>query len=295
MSTFPVDLGRPERRASRASDLEPGAYVEPSFSPDGRHVALVREVSPEESDIWVLELDRMILTRFTQGPGNHHSANWSPDGRWIAYSTDADGAWNIYKKPFPGGGTPEPVVTGPAPFKNLQGWSPDGKLVLYSPLGEGTNMDLWIAPTDGSGEPRPYHAEAFQEAGGRISPDGRWVVYVSSEDGRPNIYLDSFPDPGRKHRVSIDGGLTPWWTPDGTAIRFLTRDRRVLEASLQTRPEIRIGTPREVYALDPEVREGTQAPDGRFLHVMPATETPEVSVTVVLNWLREHEDEESRP
>jgi Tol biopolymer transport system component len=272
-------------------DLEPGAYSDPDFSPDGRHVALVREVSPEESDIWILELDRMIMTRFTQGPGNHASVEWSPDGSWLAYSTDGDGNWNIYKKPFRGGGPPEPVVTGPVPFKNMLDWSPDGKLVLYSPLGEGTNMDLWIAPTDGSGEPRAYHAETFQEQRGSISPDGRWVAYESSEDGRANVYLDSFPDPGRKHRVSIDGGSIPWWTPDGTAIRFVN-DRAIVEASVQTRPEIRIGIPREVYVLDPEVRGGAQAQDGRVLHVKPATAAREASVTVVLHWLREYEGED---
>ena len=51
-------------------------------------------------------------------------------------------------------------------------------------------MDLWVAPTDGGGEPRPYRAETHQEVGGRISPDGRWTVYESWEDGA-NIYVDS--------------------------------------------------------------------------------------------------------
>jgi hypothetical protein len=210
-------------------DLEPGAYKEVEFSPDGHHVALVREVSPEESDIWVLELDRGILTRFTNGPGNHDTVKWSPDGAWIGYSTDADGPWNIYRKPFPGGGAAEPVVTGPVPFKNLLDWSPDGKFLLYSALGVGTNMDLWFAPADGSGEPRPYQAGTFQEDMGQFSPDGRWVAYVSWESGGPNVYIDAFPVPGRKHRVSIDAGWSPSWTPDGTGIQFTTPGRKRFE------------------------------------------------------------------
>ena len=79
-------------------------------------------------------------------------------------------------------------------------------------------MDLWFAPADGSGEPRPYQAERFQEEDGRFSPDGRWVAFESSEGGQSNVYIDSFPVPSRKHRVSIDGGWNPTWTPDGTAI-----------------------------------------------------------------------------
>jgi hypothetical protein len=274
-----------------AFDLEPSAYNQVSFAPDGRHLALVREASPEESDIWVLEMDRRILTRFTQGPGNHDNVRWSPDGSWIAYSTDADGPWNIYRKPFPGPGAPEPVVTGPVPFKNVLDWSPDGKFLLYSALGVGTNMDLWFAPADGSGEPRPYKAEAFQEDNGRFSPDGRWVAYVSWESGTGNVYIDSFPVPGKKHRVSIDGGFSPGWTPDGTAIRFATPERMIVEASVETRPSLRTGIPQELFAVAPEIRGGSRAPDGRVLVIRPAAEVSDASVTVVLNGLRQLDGE----
>ena len=267
-------------------DLDPGAYTEVSFSPDGRYLALVREVSPEESDIWVLELERGILTRFTQGPGNHASVRWSPDGAWIGYSTDADGPWNIYKKPFPGPGAAEPVVTGPVPFKNLLDWSPDGTFLLYSALGVGTNMDLWFAPADGSGEPRPYQAETFQEENGRFSPDGRWVAFVSWESGPGNVYIDSFPVPGRKHRVSIDGGGGPGWTPDGTGIRFIT-DSMMVEASVQTQPSLRTGIPEKLFAIDTDIRGATRAPDGRVLVIKPAEKAREASVTVVLNGFRQ--------
>ena len=268
-------------------DLDPGAYTELEFSPNGRYVVFVREVSPEESDIWVLEREREILTRFTQGPGNHANVRWSPDGAWIGYSTDADGPWNIYKKPFPGGGAAEPVITGPVPFKNLLDWSPDGKLLLYSAIGVGTNMDLWFAPADGSGEPRPYQAETFQEDSGKFSPDGRWVVFVSSESGENNVYVDSFPVPGRKRRVSIDGGFSPSWTPDGTGIRFITPGGMLVEASVETQPSLRTGIPEERFAIDPDIRDGGRAPDGRFLVIMRAESARDASMTVVLNQLRQ--------
>jgi len=278
-------------RGLETLDLVPGAYIEVEFSPDGQYVALVREVSPEESDIWVLERERKILTRFTLGPGNHASVRWSPDGAWIAYSTDADGPWNIYRKPFPGGGAAEPVVIGPTPFKNLLDWSPDGEFLLYSALGAGTNMDLWFAPADGSGEPRPYKAETFQEDNGRFSPDGRWVTYVSAESGENNVYIDSFPVPGRKHRVSIDGGYTPNWTPDGTGIRFIAPGGKLLQASVQTRPSLRTGIPEELFTVEADIRGGGRAPDGRYLVIKPASEARDPGVTVVLNWFRQLDGE----
>jgi WD40 repeat protein len=271
-------------------DLEPGAYVEIEFSPDGRHAALIKEVSPEESDVWVLELERNILTRFTNGPGNHGNVKWSPDGAWIGYSTDADGPWDIYKKPFPGPGAAEPVVTGPTPFKNLLDWSPDGKFLLYSAIGTGTNMDLWYASADGSGEPRPYQAGTFQEEQGRFSPSGKWVAYMSMESGEGNIYIDSFPEPGRKHRVSIDGGFVPGWTADGTGIRFIA-DGKLLEASVETEPRLRTGIPEERFAIDADVRSGSRAPDGRALLIKPASEARDARVTVVLNGLRQLDGE----
>jgi len=148
-------IDRNTGEALQVLDVEPDHFTDPALSPDGRHVAIVRIVSPEESDIWILELDRLVMTRFTQGAGNKASPVWSPDGTYVAYSTDADGPWNIYKKSFTTGAPAEPLVVGPAPFKNPFDWSPDGKYLIYEQLGEVTNMDLWLAPTDGSGEPRP--------------------------------------------------------------------------------------------------------------------------------------------
>lgn len=275
------------RQELGALAVEPGAYERLRFSPDGRYVALVRVESPEESDIWVMELERGILTRFTRSEGNHDAIRWSPDGAWIGYSTDADGPWNIYRKPFPGPGDAEPVVTGATPFKNLCDWSPDGKFVLYSAIGVGTNMDLWFSPADGSGDPRPYQTEIFQEDDGRFSPDGRWVAFTSQESGGTNVYVDSFPVPGRKYRVSIDGGFGPWWTPDGTAIRFVNSERMLVEAPVQTEPLLRTGIPKELFKLDRDVRWATRAPDGRYLVIKPAEERRSTSVTVVLNALRQ--------
>jgi dipeptidyl aminopeptidase/acylaminoacyl peptidase len=167
------------------------------------------------------------------------------------------------------------------------GWSPDGKFLLYSALGAGTNMDLWFAPADGSGEPRPYQAEVFQEDNGRFSPDGRWVAYVSAESGESNVYIDTFPVPGRKHRVSIDGGSVPSWTPDGKGVRFITPERMAVEASVQIGPPLRTGIPEKLFAIDADTRGGDRAPDGRYLVIKPASEARTASVTVVLNQFRQ--------
>jgi len=268
-------------------DLEPADYSSPEISQDGRYIALAKVVSPEESDIWVLELERMVMTRFTFGPGAKNDPVWSPDGRTIAYATDADGPWNIYRKPFPGGGNPEPVVIGEATFKNPLGWSPDGKYLLYEQIGTGTNMDLWIAPMDGSGEARPYLADVYQEVAGQFSPDGNWVAYESSETGENAVYVNSFPEPGRKYRVSVGGGLFARWGAGGTEVVY-SSNRSLVRVPVQTSPEFRAGTPETMFRRDDGSRE-TIVTLGRegFLEVRQAEPAPPVSITVVLNWVNE--------
>ncbi len=274
-------------------ELESGRYVAPEISPDGKYVALTKKMSPEESDIWVLELERMVMTRLTSGPGNHDDPVWAPDGEYIAYSADVDGPWNIYRKPFPGGGEPEPVAVGDATFKNPLDWSPDGKYVLYEQIGTGTNMDLWIAPADGKGEQRPYLEETHQEEQGRFSPDGRWIVYVSHETGKASPYLNSFPDPGRKYRVTGGTGYLPDWGSDGDEIFFISGDgQRLMRASVQIEP-FRAGDS-EVMIRWPQGRSPAFniSPDGtRILAVETTRAAKPTGITVVLNWVSELPDQ----
>ena len=147
-------------------------------------------------------------------------------------------------------------------------------------------MDLWIAPTDGSGEPYPYVQEVYQERQAHFSPDGRWVAYMIF-DGATNVVVNSFPVPSQAHRVSIDGGAQPRWQPDGKAISFIGfRDDRVRRdrASFQAEP-LRTGIPETLFEFPADLRGGTWAADGsRFLAMRAVAPPRDESATVVLNW-----------
>ncbi len=100
-------------------------------------------------------------------------------------------------------------------FKYLDEWSRDGRFIVFSAVNAETGFDLWILPINGDRKPVPYLRGTADERGGRISPDGRWLAYYSNETGQYEVYAQSLPEPGRKVRVSLDGGVSPSWADSG--------------------------------------------------------------------------------
>src|SRR2546430_1796971 len=67
-------------------------------------------------------------------------------------------------------------------------WSRDGQFIVYVQLSQKTQYDLWILPTFGDRQPRPYLTSEFSEFNGRVSPDGHWMSYTSNEDGNNEVF-----------------------------------------------------------------------------------------------------------
>ena len=69
-------------------------------------------------------------------------------------------------------------------------WSPDGSLLVYSQRGADKNLHLWalpVSPAGLPGKPSLLHDSSFSESDGQVSPNGRWIVYVSSESGNDEV------------------------------------------------------------------------------------------------------------
>jgi len=84
--------------------------------------------------------------------------------------------------------------------------------------------NIGIQAMDG-GAPRYLLNTPFKESGATLSPDGRWVAYMSDETGRREVYVDAYPRLGRKTAVSVAGGVNPVWRPDGQAIYYWNVDQ----------------------------------------------------------------------
>ena len=91
-------------------------------------------------------------------------------------------------------------------------WSPDERFLVYEKI---TESGLWLFPMEEDGAPRPLVPAGFSEGGAAISPDGKWLAFGSNESGEPNVYVQAFPDPASKYRISSAGGMWPVWRGDG--------------------------------------------------------------------------------
>jgi Tol biopolymer transport system component len=84
-------------------------------------------------------------------------------------------------------------------------WSQDDTLMM-SAVAPRTHRDLWTLPVDGGGKAVPFLQTPFNEFDGRLSPDGRWLAYVSDESGRDEVYVTDLQSGRDKWRISTDSG-----------------------------------------------------------------------------------------
>jgi hypothetical protein len=192
----------------------------PSASPDLAHVAFFGRVNGNV-DIWVLETRRHVLSRFTDHVGVDLGPIWSRDGSRIAFFSARNGDSALYQKSTTGGGDEELLLQGQAtPYD----WSPGDNILLYE-----QNNDLWALPMRGPDrKPFPVMQTEFEEREGKFSPDGRWLAYVSNSSGPFEVYVQPFPGPGQKIRVSTHGGAQVRWREDGRELFYIALDGKLM-------------------------------------------------------------------
>jgi Tol biopolymer transport system component len=261
----------------------------PSISPDGRRLAFSRD-----SDLWLLDLLRGVTNRFTASFGQEIFPVWSPDGTRIAFTSTSKGAPDLYQKAVREGTTEELLLATPDD-KFVSDWSPDARHVLYYAYDPKTQHDVWALPVDGEGRPFAVVRTDFEERNAQFSPDGKWVAYQSNESGRFEIYVQPFPGPGAKSRISVSGGAEVRWRRDGKELFYialdgtltavpirLPSDGKTVEAGAPV-PLFLTHMPRAVEHLDGQ--QYVVSHDGqRFLFNSFAEESSTQAITVILNW-----------
>ncbi len=259
----------------------------PRFSPDGRSVAL--RIEEGGFHIWVYEIGRGTFSRLTFVSNNFYP-EWSPDGRRVSFITVRAGSPDLFWRPADGSGSAEPLLATELSQWEIA-WAPDGKSLVYRQNDPQTGRDLWVLPLEGDRQPSPLFASPDQERAARVSPDGRYVAYVSDESGRSEVYVGTFAESGAKWQISTEGGTEPLWSPDAREI-FYRRGDELVAVTVETQPVFRVGASQVLfegpYVPNPHHTNYDIHPDGdRFIMVRSAE--GERQVVVVLNWTAELE------
>jgi serine/threonine-protein kinase len=190
----------------------------PRFSPDGRQVAYGAFGSGRStSDLWVTDFDAGRTRRLTDDGNDSNDPQWNPKGTALAYSVSAPDGKDVEVRPV-GAGNPTILATRPG-TQFPSDWLRDGSALLVTEETADNKHDILVQPADGS-TPWAYAVTSADETAARVSPDGRWVAYTSDETGRLEVYLDSYPRPGRRVPVSWNGGAHPVWRGDGRELYY---------------------------------------------------------------------------
>ena len=284
-------LDRSGKELGKVGGIEEERAV--ALSPDGNSMATVRR----NQGIWLYDVPRGEETRFGSPTLSGNAPVWSPDGKWIAFGAGK----GIYVEDA-SSGSKEELVLENENDKLPSDWSRDGRYLIYTetdPKGQG---DIWYLPDplSKSGDRKPVNFQRTDavETQGQLSPDGRWLDYLSDESGEFQVYVRPFPSGPGRWKVSASGVVArePRWRRDGRELFYLEvrlPTIRVMAASVKPSSggEFHSSVAQPLFGFHgltvvPTFNNFLYAPsaDGqRFLvHVQPSD--AEATVNVITNW-----------
>jgi Tol biopolymer transport system component len=261
----------------------PRAYSGLALSRDGKLAAVT--ITSDTEQLWTYDLVRGTLIQLTSEQFSSISPVWTPDGRHVAYRSNKAGSWNLFWRQSDGRGSEERLTTSdkqqiPASF------SPDGQMLAFSEINPTTGYDMLVLHLNDR-TAQPFLRTSFNEFYGGFSPNGRWLAYGSEESGATEVYVQPYPGPGGKWRVSSGGGDAPRWNPNGRELFYVSGDK-MMAVDVTTAGSFSMGTPKMLFEGQ-GVFNWDISPDGqRFLMVKPVEpQQAATQINVVLNWFEE--------
>jgi Tol biopolymer transport system component len=255
-----------------------------ALSPDGRRIALSL-LTDLGTDIWIKQLPTGPVSRLTLHAGVDRSPAWTPDGRAITFlsdrplSTDTTrpgNPFNVWEQAADGTG--EPTLLWRKNGPSDASWSPDGRWIVLGASGStgaSGQGDILATQPGVDSVARRIVATGSDEKGAALSPDSRWLAYVSNEQGEHEVFVRPFPDVnGGKWQVSSGGGSAPVWAHNGREL-FYVADGKMHVVRINPGPPFSAEPPRVLFAIPDGVRAGSLAggtfgitpDDQRFLMV----------------------------
>ena len=171
--------------------------------------------------------------------------------------------------------------------------TPDGTRILVDLIHPETGFDIWVVTTEPKGEARPLLTAPYQELLARLSPDGRWLAYMSDQSGRNEVYVQPFPSLRVKIPISNEGGSEPVWSRDGRTL-FYKHLQKLFAVDMRVTPDgLKPDRPRLVFEVPLAYSQGAGhfgydvAGDGRFLFTLESESTLPQSLRIILNFFEE--------
>jgi serine/threonine-protein kinase len=258
--------------------LDRGEWVLFRLSPDAGHLAAVAKHG-QRLEMWIHDLTRGVTRSLKSGGYWNWPLEWSPDGRWILFSSDVEqpGRYGLYRMLADGSGRPEQLVPAAAAADanaSAGSWSSQGVIAYLS--GPLSNIDIWVIPPDS--QPRPFVHSDSSDWYPTFSPDGRWLAYASKQSGRFEVYVRPYPGGEPATQVSAGGGDQPIWSRDGRTLFFKSLAGVLMAVDLAPGLEFRPGRVRSLGRSPLSgffpVRREDIFPDGSFVMAVPDPDAP---------------------
>ena len=214
---------------------EIGNNGSPELSPDEQSVAVFSGRSGD-NDIWVIELARNLARRITDGPPADAHPLWDPDGQHLVFNTSRfPGRGTQARQPL-NGGPAEPLFSSADVRGTVLSWTRDRQYALLRRENPKTSADL-VAVATADQEEVTVAQSQYDELEGQFSPDGKWVAFVSTGSGRPEVFVQPFPDGQSRTQVSTSGGTQVRWSADGRELFYIAPDGKLMAGKRRLREQ----------------------------------------------------------
>ncbi|MFC1639208.1 LpqB family beta-propeller domain-containing protein [Gemmatimonadota bacterium] len=270
-----------------------GAFREPVLSPDGSRLALSNTTN-EGQHIWIKSLDGEPASRLTFDGISTYRATWTPDGQAVFFASDRSGISALYQKRADGSAAATRVpIADSRPISGVD-LSRDGQWLIVRTDNQAPGRgDILALPLGGDSVPRALVATAAEELSPSLSPDGRWLAYVSDESGQREVYVRPFPDTENSMwQVSTEGGTEPLWAHSGRELFYRDANENLVAARVVTEPTFSPGAQRILFSAAEYVLDFWQrgydvsGDDQRFL-MLKQLSGENTELIMVLNFFEE--------
>jgi Tol biopolymer transport system component/tRNA A-37 threonylcarbamoyl transferase component Bud32 len=236
VSSHPREIIELRKSGMRPLGLDSSAYGDVRRSPDGRRIASASEGAGKDH-IWIGRVGSTSLERLTD-EGSNTRPEWTPDSREVLFLSNRGGTSAIWIQRADGGAPAKKLLQIPGVAVWEGQVTPDGKTLIYR-TGSQASADIWYRSLLGDTTAKPIATSRYEEASPRISPDGKWLAYNSTEPGIAEVYVIAFPSLAERMQITHGGGSEPVWA--GNSRLFYTINQRAIaSAALSMGPEVTV-------------------------------------------------------